>query len=103
MRVLIVEDQQIVAEALIPPEMFTRLLPRLSPSYRGVGVDLTPRELEVLQLLAEGVPNREIATRLGVQLTTARNHVQSILAKLGAHSKLEAVAIAYREGVIARP
>ena len=90
-------------EALIPPAMLRRLLPRLSPTQRGVGRDLTPREHEVLALLSEGLPNREIAERLGIELTTARNHVQNLLNKLGAHSKLEAVAIAYREGVIGRP
>src|SRR5207245_1790878 len=90
-------------EALIPPAMLRRLLPRLSPTQRGVGHDLTPREHEVLALVAEGLPNREVAIRLGIELTTARNHVQNLLNKLGAHSKLEAVAIAYREGVIGRP
>ena len=90
-------------EAVIPPDMLRRLLPRLSPTYRGIGRDLTPRELEVLALVAEGLPNKGIASRLGIELTTARNHVQSILNKLGAHSKLEAVAIAHREGVIGRP
>ena len=90
-------------EALIPPAMLRRLLPRLSPTQRGVGRDLTPREHEVLALVAEGLPNREVAVRLGIELTTARNHVQNLLNKLGAHSKLEAVAIAYREGVIGRP
>ena len=69
-------------EALIPPAMLRRLLPRLSPTQRGVGRDLTPREHEVLALLAEGLPNREIAVRLGIELTTARNHVQNILSKL---------------------
>jgi len=63
-------------EALIPPNMLRRRLPRLSPTYRGVGRDLTAREIDVLTLLAEGLPNREIAAQLGIQLTTARNHVQ---------------------------
>src|SRR5438105_8850910 len=90
-------------EALMPPDVLRRLLPRLSPTHRGVGWDLTAREIDVLTLVAEGLANREIAARLGIQVTTARNHVQNILAKLGAHSKLEAVAVAYREGVITRP
>ena len=90
-------------EAVIPPDMLRRLLPRLSPTHRGLGRDLTPRELAVLELVAEGLANKEIASRLSIRLTTVRNHIQSILNKLGAHSKLEATAIAYRESVIGRP
>ncbi len=87
-------------EALIAPAMLARLLPRLRRTYRGLGSDLTPREMEVLELLAEGVANTEIAARLVVSLNTVRKHVQNILTKLHAHSKLEAVAIAAREQVI---
>lgn len=61
---------------------------------------LSPREREVLSLLAEGMPNKAIARHLGVSLHTVRNHVQRILAKLGVHSKLEAVAKAAREGLV---
>jgi DNA-binding NarL/FixJ family response regulator len=52
--------------------------------------------------MASGAPNRAIAAQLYVSLNTVRNHVQHILDKLHAHSKLEAVATAVREGVIAR-
>jgi len=61
---------------------------------------LTPRELEVLELLAGGASTREIADRLFISLNTARNHVQRLIAKLGAHSRLEAVAIARRAGLL---
>jgi DNA-binding NarL/FixJ family response regulator len=61
---------------------------------------LTPREREVLTLVAEGLPNRTIAERLTLSLNTVRTHVQAVLTKLGAHSKLEAVAIARRRGLI---
>lgn len=87
-------------EALISPSMLARLLPKLRRSYRGLGSDLTPRELEVLRFLAEGLSNQTIAERLVISLHTVRNHVQNILTKLQAHSKLEAVAIAAREGII---
>lgn len=87
-------------EALIAPAMLMRLLPRLRRSYRGLGTDLTAREREVLDLLAQGVANHEIADRLVVSLNTVRTHVQNILSKLQAHSKLEAVAVAVREGII---
>ncbi|MCA1831357.1 MAG: response regulator [Actinomycetota bacterium] len=90
-------------EALISPSMLARLLPKLRRSSRGLGSDLTPRELEVLKLLAEGLANTAIAERLVISLHTVRNHVQSIIMKLQAHSKLEAVTIAVREGVIQYP
>ena len=89
-------------EALISPSMLARLLPKLRRSPRGLGADLTPREVEVLKMLAEGVSNQQIAERLVLSLHTVRNHVQNVISKLGAHSKLEAVAAAVREGIIAR-
>jgi DNA-binding NarL/FixJ family response regulator len=61
---------------------------------------LTSREREVLTLVAEGLPNRVVAERLTLSLNTVRTHVQAVLTKLGAHSKLEAVAIARRQGLI---
>lgn len=59
---------------------------------------LTPREREVLALMASGLQNKEVATRLGLSLATVRNHVHNILEGLAVHSKLEAVALAYRNG-----
>jgi DNA-binding NarL/FixJ family response regulator len=53
---------------------------------------LTLRQLEVLQLLADGVTARSIASKLGLAETTVRNHIRAVLARLGAHSQLEAVA-----------
>ncbi|MBI3977139.1 MAG: PAS domain-containing protein [Chloroflexi bacterium] len=61
---------------------------------------LTQREREVLGLLADGADTAAIATRLVVGRSTARKHVQSLLAKLGAHSRLEAVAVATRAGLL---
>jgi DNA-binding NarL/FixJ family response regulator len=55
---------------------------------------LTPRELEVLQLMAQGMASRQIAKKLGISYTTVRSHIRSIDAKLGAHSKLESVVTA---------
>jgi putative two-component system response regulator len=76
------------------------LLLELRPTMRGLGSDLGARQREVLQLMATGVPNKAIARQLHISVNTVRNHVQSILYKLDAHSKLEAVATAVREGVI---
>ena len=75
----------------------------LDRTSRGLGSDLTVREHEILQLMASGLGNKEIASQLQLSLHTIRNHVQNVLAKLGAHSKLEAVAIAAREGLVDRP
>lgn len=61
---------------------------------------LTPREHEVLRLLADGCSTDEVMARLFVSRNTVRTHVQKVINKLGAHSKLEAVALARREGLI---
>jgi two-component system nitrate/nitrite response regulator NarL len=61
---------------------------------------LTPREREVLVLLAEGAASKTIAARLGVSANTVRTHIQSILTKLQVHSRLEAAAFAIRSGVV---
>lgn len=70
----------------------TRAAPATSP--------LSPREGEILDLLAAGVHVAAIARRLGISLHTARGHVKKILAKLGCHSQLEAVAKGNAEGWI---
>jgi two-component system nitrate/nitrite response regulator NarL len=63
---------------------------------------LTAREMEALRLMAHGRSNEEIGAELCVALNTVRNHVSSTLTKLGARSKLEAVAIAARDHIISR-
>jgi PAS domain S-box-containing protein len=68
--------------------------------YPPPGPPLTQREVEVLRLLASGVPTEDIATTLGVSRSTARNHIESILAKLGVHSRLQAVVYASRHRLI---
>lgn len=62
--------------------------------------ELTPRELEVLQLLAEGRPTKAIAHRLRISEHTAKDHVNTILGKLGAETRTEAVARAARLGMV---
>ncbi|HUP76149.1 MAG TPA: response regulator transcription factor [Acidimicrobiales bacterium] len=79
------------------------LLDELHRTYRGLGSDLTPREREILGLIAAGSTNKQIARRLYLSVNTVRNHVRNILAKLDAHSKLEAVSTAVREGIVAYP
>ncbi|MFD0204411.1 MULTISPECIES: response regulator transcription factor [Saccharothrix] len=72
------------------------------PAGRGEhgAVPLTGRQREVLALMAEGTGTEEIAERMGLARNTVRNHVQRVLEKLGARSKLEAVAIARRNGLL---
>lgn len=79
------------------------LLRQLRPTHRGLGQDLTRREREVLDLMASGLTNKQIAEKLYLSLNTIRNHAQNILYKLHCHSKLEAVATAVREGLIEYP
>ncbi|MFO7320589.1 MAG: response regulator transcription factor [Chloroflexota bacterium] len=62
---------------------------------------LTPRELEVLNLMAEGLPNKTIAARLGISDHTVKFHVNAIMTKLGAQSRTDAVVRATRLGLIA--
>ncbi|MBZ9998061.1 helix-turn-helix transcriptional regulator [Mesorhizobium sp. BH1-1-4] len=61
---------------------------------------LSPREAEVLALLAEGAPNKVIARRLNISVHTAKFHVAAILIKLGAANRTDAIAIAMREGLV---
>jgi DNA-binding NarL/FixJ family response regulator len=64
---------------------------------------LTTREREVLQLLVSGATSDAIADRFGVQANTARKHIQNVLTKLQVHSRLEAVAVGLRKGIVKAP
>ncbi len=64
---------------------------------------LTQRERVVLERIAEGLQNKEIAEKLEISVATVRNHVHNLLDKLGVHSKLEAISMAYRAGWVAVP
>lgn len=90
-------------ESVITPALLARLLPRLSARPRGRNPDLTPREREVLALVVRGGTNQDIADELSLSRDTVRNHVASVLAKLGAHSKLQAAAIATQRGIVSLP
>lgn len=80
----------------------TGLLRRQLPLGRHDGT-LTPREREVLALLADGLGSRAIAERLVISEKTVATHIERILFKLDAHSRAEAVAIAYRADLVSLP
>jgi len=93
-------------EVLIDPATLTRLLHQVSKEREARRDDeallgeLTDREREILQLLAEGMRNEGIARKLFISPQTVQTHVRNLLAKLGVHSKLEAVAFAVKHGWI---
>jgi len=100
---LVAAVRQLAAgDPYIPTQLISRLMPRLGKNHHSVGADLTAREREVLALLVTGTTTPSMARELFVSVNTIRQHVQRILSKLSAHSKLEAVAIAVREGVVER-
>ena len=74
---------------------------RASDQPGAAGAPLTAREREILELMADGASNRIIAARLAISRHTVKFHVASILAKLGATSRTEAVALALRGGLLA--
>lgn len=88
---------------VVHPSLLKRLVvpaqERRSPPAQQVA-PLTQREDEVLQLLAEGMDARAIGRQLGISLNTCRGYVRSLLMKLDAHSQLEAVAVAKRNGLL---
>ena len=91
-------------EAVISTAMLAQLLPKLRRDDEGRDpAALTSREHDVLELLAEGLSTEAMAERLFLSRNTVRNHVQRVMAKLDAHSRLEAVAIAVRRGLVAGP
>jgi DNA-binding NarL/FixJ family response regulator len=91
-------------ETWIPPLLLTRLLPYLldqqpsDPGREGPFASLTAREFDVLQAMARGATRQEIAAELAISANTVRTHMQKILAKLGVHTSLAAVALARRSG-----
>ena len=88
-------------EMAFPAAALRHALPNRTGA-RGEGA-LTPREREILQLLADGRATQQIADHLVLSTSTVRNHVQNIMTKLGAHSRLEAVVVAVRQGMVAAP
>jgi two-component system nitrate/nitrite response regulator NarL len=92
-----------VADGQVVFQHRLRAAPGGDPEASGADLlakQLTAREVEVLQLLAEGASSTEISGQLSVSPNTVRTHVQGILTKLQVHSRLEAAAFAVRHGLV---
>jgi DNA-binding NarL/FixJ family response regulator len=89
-------------DTLLFPEAIRSLAAILArpPGNAHGPIALTPREAEVLRLIAQGLSNRDIATRLYLGLETVKSHVKNVLTKLGAGNRTEAVIMAYESGFI---
>ncbi len=88
----------VMPEADLAPVLAELQAGRLAPSGRLGLRRLTPREAEILRALAAGDSIPDIAERLGITALTVQSHVKNVLAKLGVHSRLEAVTLAWRYG-----
>jgi DNA-binding NarL/FixJ family response regulator len=90
----------LTGDVLVPQHLVTGLTTPPRPDSRRLGSDLSVRELEVLGMLADGRSTTEMVEQLHLSIHTVRNHVRNILAKLQARSRLEAVAVATRLGIV---
>jgi DNA-binding NarL/FixJ family response regulator len=86
--------------SLLQPIVASKLMQRVSQEPEPPIEQLTPREEEVLDLLAQGLQNKEIAQKLVISERTVKFHVSAILGKLEAGNRTEAVAIAVQRGLI---
>ena len=96
-------------DALLAPSITRRLVERFAPHasvpplVQGDLAGLTPRELEVLRLLARGLSNAELAAELTLSEATVKTHVANILAKLQLRDRVQAVVLAYQTGLVSLP
>jgi DNA-binding NarL/FixJ family response regulator len=103
---LLVGGDDCLAKPVAPDELLirvSRLIGRSRPMAQDVVARLTPRELEVLRLVADGLAPAEVADRLVISKKTVATHIDHILIKLGAHSRAQAVAMAFRHDLLQSP
>jgi DNA-binding NarL/FixJ family response regulator len=100
-------DEELIVAALTCAQSGLAVMPAAAPGEPGVPAGLmappeplTPRELEILGLLAAGDSNKTIAARLSISVHTVKYHISSILAKLGVVSRTEAVALGLKLGIV---
>jgi DNA-binding NarL/FixJ family response regulator len=96
-----------VVKPFAPEEFIARVrrmvIRSASEEQTASGAKLTPREVEVLQLLASGLTQQEIAKKLVISTSTVATHIEHILEKLDVHSRAQAVALALRSGLVGAP
>ncbi|WP_206307879.1 response regulator transcription factor [Streptomyces sp. A0958] len=93
-----------VGDSLVSPSITVRLLKQLRPAPHGPepATKLSPREKQVVVLLAEGMTNAEIAAGLSITVGTVKTHLTNVQSKLGARNRVEIAAWAWRSGLIGR-
>ena len=93
-------------QSRISPSMASKLLSEFAAmsqrggDSKGAGAQLTPREMQVLKLVAQGLNNKDIAEKLFISENTVKNHIRNILDKLHLHSRMEAVVYAVKEKLL---
>lgn len=87
-------------DTVLHPDAASELARRYSVNGRGESVALTPRQREILRLVASGLENKQIARKLGIGVHTVKTHVSRVLHKLDASSRTEAVVVAMKERLI---